>query len=128
MTQQMRPNQVDSVLKQLVARQGNKCAICNMPFSGRDKAVLDHDHDTGFIRGALHNSCNGTEGRIKAVARRGHRGVGSYDYLIGLGKYLEKHSTVQVALIHPTHMTPDQQRIARNAKARASRARKKGST
>lgn len=125
LARQLRPSEVKSVCDQLVKRQGNKCAVCGKPFTPRDRAVLDHCHDTGFIRGALHNSCNGAEGRVKTKARLGHKGISSADYIIGLGKYLEKHQTPQFNLIHPTHMTDDMKREKRNAKARAARARKK---
>ena len=125
MTKQIKPSQVASVLEQLVKKQGNKCAVCGQPFTKRDKPVLDHDHDTGYIRGALHNSCNGVEGKVKVKARMGHKGVSSYDYLIGLGKYLEHHSKPKINLIHPQHMTEEQKRIKRNEKARLARQRKK---
>ena len=125
MARQLRTSEVKSVCDQLVKKQGNKCAVCGKPFTPRDRAVLDHCHDSGFIRGALHNSCNGAEGRIKSKANMGHRGVKSADYVIGLGKYLEKHQTPQYQFIHPSHMTDDAKRLKRNAKARAARARKK---
>lgn len=125
MAKQLKSNQVASVLDQLVKRQSNKCAICGKPFTRQDRPVLDHNHDTGFIRGALHNSCNGAEGRVKTKAYLGHKGVHAYEYLIGLGKYLEAHSKPQIQLIHPTHMTDEQKRLKRNAKARAARVRKK---
>lgn len=125
MATQIKPSQVESVLKQLVSKQSNKCAVCGKPFTARDRPVLDHDHTSGYIRGALHNSCNGAEGRIKAKARMGHKGVSPEDYVIGLGRYLEYHSTPRVNLIHPQHMTEDQKRLARNKKAREARARKK---
>jgi len=121
----LKTNQVDSVLKQLVSKQGAKCAICGRPFTRKDYAVLDHDHDTGFIRGAIHNSCNGIEGKIKVIARRSHAGVQPYEYMIGLGKYLEKHSTPQVNILHPTHKTADEKRLERNRKAREARAKKR---
>lgn len=127
MPKQLKPNQVADVLKQLVQRQGNVCAVCGKPFTRTDRPVLDHDHTTGLIRGALHNSCNGAEGRVKTKANLGHKGVGAYDYLIGLGKYLEHHKTPRINLIHPSHKTEEQKRLLRNAKARAARARKKQS-
>lgn len=128
MARQLKPSEVKGVLDQLVKRQGNKCAVCGKPFTARDRAVLDHCHDTGFIRGALHNSCNGAEGRVKTKAHLGHKGVSSADYIIGLGKYLEKHQKPQFNLIHPTHMTEEQKRLQRNKKARAARARKKAAS
>ena len=114
------------MLQQLVVRQNRKCAICRESFKKYDPPVLDHNHKTGYIRAALHRSCNGAEGKVKVKAYRGHKGVDTDTYLIGLGKYLELHSKPQVALIHPDHETADQKRLARNTKAREARARKKG--
>ncbi len=125
MATQLRVSQVASILKQLVAKQCNKCGVCGKPFTPRDKAVLDHCHDTGFIRGALHNSCNGAEGRVKTKAYLGHKGVSPADYIIGLGKYLEQHKAPQYPYIHPTHETAEQKRLKRNDKARKRRAAKK---
>lgn len=124
MPKRLKPTQVPDVLKKIVARQNHVCAVCGHAFTKRDYAVLDHDHDTGFIRGALHNSCNGAEGRIKSKARLGHKGVDAYDYLIGLGKYLEQHVVPKFQLLHPTHLTEDEKRIERNRKARERRKKK----
>jgi len=117
--------QVAGVLRQISAKQGGKCAICKHPFTLRDVAVLDHCHDTGFIRGALHNSCNGTEGRVKAIAHRGHKGITSSKYVIGLGAYIDKHSVPQYQYLHPSHKSEDEKRLARNKKARLTRAKAK---
>ena len=125
MPRQLKQSEVKSVLDQLKKKQGNKCAICGRPFTRYDYAVLDHNHDNGYIRGALHNSCNGIEGRMKTLGYRSHKGVSSAEYIIGLGKYLEKHQTPQYKFIHPTHTTDEQKRLLRNKKAREARARKK---
>lgn len=46
----------------LAGKQQNKCAICSttLVFSGRgtNRAVMDHCHTTGNIRGVLCSSCN----------------------------------------------------------------------
>ena len=125
MTRQLKTSEVEGVLKQLVARQGNKCGVCGLPFTRTDGACLDHDHNTGYIRGALHRSCNGAEGRVKTKAQMGHKGVTAEDYVIGLGKYLEQHKTPKIPLLHPLFKTEDQARLLRNAKARRARAKKK---
>lgn len=125
MAKRLTAAQIEGVLKQLVVKQKNRCAICGHAFTGRDKAVLDHDHDTGYIRGALHNSCNGTEGRVKAIGHRGHKGVTSGEYIIGLGKYLDEHKKPHYPLLHPTHLTEREKMDKRNKKARDARARKK---
>lgn len=125
MATQLKVNQLASVRVQLAQKQGNKCAVCNKGFTHRDPMVLDHDHDTGYIRGVLHKSCNGQEGRVKVLAYRCHTGVGAYEYLIGLGKYLEQHSSPQIPYLHPTHRSPQMLREERNRKAREARKRKK---
>ncbi len=128
MPRQLKPSELKSVCQQILAKQGNVCAICGKPMTARDYAVLDHDHDTGLIRGVLHNSCNGIEGRAKALAHRSHAGVKSADYLIGLGKYLEHHSKPRIQALHPSHKTERQKKDIRNARARKARAAKRAST
>lgn len=125
MVRQLKPSEVASILAQLVTKQGKKCEVCGQQFTQRDYPVLDHDHTTGYIRGALHNSCNGAEGRVKTKAHLGHKGVSADDYLIGLGKYLEANKTPRYRFIHPSHMTEEQKRLQRNAKARTARAKAK---
>ena len=125
MARQLKNSEVASVLTQLVAKQRGKCGVCMKLYTKRDPAVLDHDHTTGYIRGALHRSCNGVEGKVKTQAYRSHAGVAPEEYIIGLGLYLDLHSTPQYPLIHPKHMTEDAVREKRNKKAREARARKK---
>lgn len=122
---QIETNQLESVRKQLLQRQGNVCALCGRGFTRADGPVVDHDHYTGVIRGVLHRSCNMAEGKVKVKAARSHKGVKPYEFLIGLGKYLEKHSTPQVGLLHPEFMTPEKKRIERNKKAKIARYKKK---
>jgi recombination endonuclease VII len=46
----------------LLANQGGRCAICGNPPSGQGTSMarlhIDHDHDTGRIRGLLCGRCN----------------------------------------------------------------------
>ena len=105
--------------------QGGKCAVCGEPMTARDRPALDHDHTTGYVRGVLHNSCNGAEGRVKTKAHLGHKGITAEEYIIGLGKYLEKHLKPQTKLIHHTHLTAEEKRVKKNKRARVLRARKK---
>jgi hypothetical protein len=121
----LKPTEVAGIRAQLLKKQGGVCAVCGQKILGRDVAVLDHDHDTGFIRGVLHSSCNGIEGRMKSLAHRSHKGVLSADYIIGLGKYLEHHKVPRIGAFHPTYKTPQQKKDATNAKARKARAAKK---
>lgn len=45
--------------REMAAKQGNKCAICgNRETRGKRKLAIDHDHETGQIRGLLCQGCN----------------------------------------------------------------------
>jgi len=41
----------ETTFEKLVERQGNSCAICGVDLSGM--LHIDHDHQTGFVRGLL---------------------------------------------------------------------------
>jgi Recombination endonuclease VII len=41
----------------MLATQGHRCALCESPDNGRQWHV-DHDHDTGAVRGILCDNCN----------------------------------------------------------------------
>ena len=125
MSRRLTVAEVPVVLNKLVHAQDNKCAVCGHYFTKRDRAVLDHCHDKGYIRGALHNSCNGAEGRVKIKAQLGHTGVTPAKLVIGLGKYLEKHETPQLQFLHPSHLTDDEKRLKRNKRAVVLRKRRK---
>ena len=65
--------------------QNNVCAICKNPETAKDKKTncvrrmaIDHDHNTGAIRGLLCSNCNNGLGRFKD----------SRDYLQSAIKYL----------------------------------------
>jgi len=68
----------------LLVEQDNKCAICQYESKPTDKFTLcvDHDHETGKVRGLLCNNCNRSLGLLK-------------DNIIVLNnaiKYLEKNN------------------------------------
>lgn len=104
----------------ILVRQGSRCAICSDPCTPTD-AVLDHCHKTGAVRGVLHRSCNALLGPVENNAGRfGVRNL--IAWAAGLAAYLNKHKTNITGLVHPTHKTEDEKRLARNAKARKKRA------
>ena len=45
-----------------LAKQGNDCALCGLPFYGESfgdgSPVLDHNHSTGKLREFIHSKCN----------------------------------------------------------------------
>lgn len=48
---------------ELLDAQGGVCALCQKPF-GRKRGAVDHDHDTGRVRGIIHGWENTIIGRI----------------------------------------------------------------
>lgn len=58
-------------LKRILAKQGGVCAICGS-FGGGKRLCVDHDHETGKVRGLLCQSCNKGIGLFKdsSVATR----------------------------------------------------------
>jgi hypothetical protein len=50
----------------LFEQQGGRCAICYTFEPGyKNTFVVDHDHDTGVVRGLLCNNCNRSLGLLK---------------------------------------------------------------
>lgn len=48
---------------ELQAKQEGACAICHKPFTKR--ICVDHDHETGAVRGLLCNPCNSGIGNLQ---------------------------------------------------------------
>lgn len=114
--------EIAGVREALAERQGNRCAICQLPLS---KPVLDHDHSTGAVRATLHAGCNSLLGKVENNYKR--YGVTNLAaFLAGTAAYLQRHTTNQTGLLHNTHKSEDEKRELRNAKARATRAAKRG--
>lgn len=111
-----------------IKAQGGVCPVSGREFdmANLKDAVVDHCHLTGEIRGVLLRSANAVEGKVKnAVARWG--GVGEdyskiIPYLERLVAYLKQPGT---GFMYPMHKSPEEQKDARNAKARQRRAEAK---
>lgn len=48
--------------------QRKRCAICRRKSNPKHWMDIDHDHETGLIRGLLCNRCNAGIGRLKTIA------------------------------------------------------------
>lgn len=113
------------MVRHLKNEQDGKCPLCGfvIDITEKGEGVVDHDHDTGEIRGVLHRSCNAAEGKIANAAARWGAKSGAYTdiiaYLERVVTYLKQPGT---GMMYYSHQTPDEKRDARNAKARARRA------
>lgn len=121
-------------LNQLKA-QGGVCAVCKLPVDTavKGEAVVDHDHQTGLIRGVLHRSCNSALGKMdNAVGRWGAKSMQYSAILAWLKNALEYYMQPPHPLVYPTHKTEDElkakqlekRRIARKAVSAAQRNKK----
>lgn len=57
----------EAEFQRLLALQGGKCALCPVIFSlegSRRNLCVDHDHDTGQVRGLLCARCNTSIGQL----------------------------------------------------------------
>ena len=119
----LKASEIAAVRTTMLANQGGRCALCKLPVPATEP-VLDHNHSTGLVRGVLHRGCNSLLGKVENNYRR--YGVRSLEaFLAGTANYLGLHITDRTGLIHPTHKSEEEKRVARNAKARKARATKK---
>lgn len=113
------------MLRHLKTVQGGLCPLCGKEIDTtiKGEGVIDHDHDTGEIRGVLHRSCNAAEGKItNAAARWGCKSSKYTDiipYLERLTQYLKMQGT---GMMYAMHKTEDEKRDERNRRQREARA------
>lgn len=112
------------VAKQLKAQNG-LCAICQTPIdlTIKGEGVVDHDHDTGEIRGVLHRSCNAAEGKIaNAAGAWGAKSMKYRDIIAFLAKTLAYLQRPGTGFMYPMHKTPDEKKSATALRAAKRRA------
>lgn len=114
--------EVPAVRSRILAEQKNVCALCGDP---PETPCLDHCHSTGIVRGVLCRGCNALLGKLENNRKR--YGLGNitrfFRFCNRVSQYLTHHS--MGSLIHPTHKTEDEKRLARNKAARTRRAAQK---
>jgi 5-methylcytosine-specific restriction endonuclease McrA len=77
-------------LLRLMREQDGKCAVCGDPLGPGRGTHVDHDHETGQVRGLLCRDCNLAEGMLHGSALRARK----------LAAYIEKHAP-QLRLVNP---------------------------
>lgn len=121
--------QVKPVTMMLLDRQKWLCPLCQCKI---DHAVqghksdycLDHDHETGEIRGVLHRSCNSGEGKVFNATGRWIAGKVDYAVVIpALERLLLYYKAKGTGLMYPDHKTPEQQKATQLKKRRETAAR-----
>lgn len=121
-------SQVRPTAMRLLQQQGGVCPLCNKPVDLTEKGalVLDHDHGTGQVRGALHRSCNSAEGKVaNAAGRWGAKSMRYEDIVPFLERLVAYLKQPPQNMIYPTFKTADELRLARNVKERTRRAERK---
>lgn len=114
-----------SYAHRLLKQQNGLCPLCSKPIdlTIKGEGAIDHDHDTGRIRGLLHRSCNAAEGKISNAASRWGAKSSAYPdiiaYLERVVVYLKQEPTT---FIYPMHKTKDEKKLARSVAAKSARA------
>lgn len=124
--QKLTKSQADQLRVQLIKAQGNRCAICeaNLDHVG-GRPCLDHDHETGLIRGVLCSNCNGIEGQIRNLANRAKRFNSIPEWVKSLMDYWEWHKNNPSKFIYPLHKTKEQKAdIIKQRRKNASKSSK----
>jgi len=116
----LKPQDIKPYRERLLSAQGYICVLCGKPATEYE-AVLDHDHNSGKIRGVLHRGCNALLGKIENNYRR--CGIADlHAFLNGCSPYLKGP---QHGDFHPSYRTEEEKRLRRNKKASKRRKAKK---
>ena len=111
--------------RKLWKEQDGLCPLCGKEIDLRIKGegVIDHDHDTGRVRGLLHRSCNAAEGKVaNAAGRWGAKSTKYADIVPFLQNMVAYLSKPQSRYIYPYHKTEEELLLDKRKKARTAAA------
>lgn len=111
--------------RKLHKEQGGLCPLCNKPIDLRIKGegAIDHDHDTGRVRGLLHRSCNAAEGKVaNAAGRWGAKSMKYEDLIPFLERLVEYLKRPQSRYIYTYHKTEEEEALEKKKRARVTAA------
>ncbi|NUX98768.1 endonuclease domain-containing protein [Paraburkholderia youngii] len=103
-------------------RENPTCPLCKRTMD--EDTVVDHDHKTGECRAVVCRWCNAVLGKIENWAGRIGQGIDPIAFLSATAEYLGVDGPRR-GVIYPSHKTEDEKRLARNKKARLTRAKAK---
>lgn len=112
----------------VLKEQGGICPLCLRRIDPNEKnaMVLDHDHQSGRIRGVLCRGCNGAEGKVvNAVSRWGKTGEDYTEIIAWLERLLEYLKRPSKPLLYPMHKSEEERRAERLAKQRLAQAKRR---
>lgn len=104
------------VARHLKIVQGGLCPLCLQPIdlTTKGEGVIDHDHDSGEIRGVLHRSCNAAEGKAaNAIGQWGAKSTKYTDIIPFMERLLAYLQSEGTGMMYPMHKTPDEKKDAR---------------
>jgi len=114
MIKKIKKTEVKAYREAQIKRQRGICPLCKLELLPAD-ATLDHCHESGRIRQALHRSCNSAEGRVLMWAGKRSRGDDPMLFIKNLAKYWAKDYSNNP--YHHTHgVTPRKKRRTRMRK------------
>lgn len=120
----IKASEIKQYREQYLAEQDSTCALCKQHVEASD-AVLDHCHQTGYLRGVLHRLCNTYLGAIENNIKRNKITADKlHNILSNAQAYMQSTKDV----LHPTHLTTEEKaERAKRKRARARKANQKGS-
>lgn len=122
--------ELPSIKKALILKQHGVCPICkgDLTRCAPINVVVDHDHDTGIVRAALHRGCNGLDGKVKRFLMTWGKAKTFYEAMKTLDNLLEfwkLHREPQTEWIYYDHKTATEKRLALNKKRRLAAKKKR---
>jgi hypothetical protein len=116
-------SELPKIRLELLKKQKYLCPLCNKSMRGINisNIVVDHDHNSGIVRAAMHRGCNGIEGKVLILLSQ----WGRMSTLPAMIKYLERliefwklHITPQTKWIYYGHKTATEKRLLINKRRR----------
>jgi len=128
MATKIKQSELAKVRQELLVKQNGQCMFCGGNLTGiaSRNIVVDHNHDTGIIRGVAHRGCNGAEGKVLNYLKTWGKCKSKVEVVRMMKRLLafwEKEPKTEY--IYPTHKTALEKKELRNKRARERYRKKK---